>query len=138
MARGRSNQDTPQKSRVPVAQMTRYGRPMSQKPQPAQIQELLRLLHASYGGAECALDHRNAYELLAATILSAQCTDKRVNMVTPALFARFPTPERLAEAELAEVEDLVRTTGFFRNKAKNLIGMAQGLVRDHGGQVPGT
>lgn len=84
----------------------------------------------------CALDHANPYELLAATILSAQCTDVRVNLVTPALFARYPRPEDLARAEQEDVEALVRSTGFFRNKAKNLIGMARGLVERFGGDVP--
>lgn len=84
----------------------------------------------------CALDHRNAYELLAATILSAQCTDERVNMVTPALFARYPTPQDLAVAEPLEVEELIRSTGFFRNKTKSLLGMANGVVDRFGGDVP--
>lgn len=85
---------------------------------------------------KCALDHANPYELLAATILSAQCTDVRVNLVTPALFARYPRPADLAAAAQEEVEGFVRTTGFFRNKAKNLIGMAQGLVHRFNGEVP--
>lgn len=84
----------------------------------------------------CALDHRNPYELLTATILSAQCTDERVNMVTPALFARYPTPEDLAVAEPFEVEELIRSTGFFRNKTKSLLGMANGVVDRFGGEVP--
>lgn len=88
--------------------------------------------------AECALLAKNPFELLCATILSAQCTDVRVNLVTPALFRAYPTPERLAQAELESVMGLVKTTGFYRNKAKNLIGMALGLVRDHNGQVPKT
>jgi endonuclease-3 len=94
-------------------------------------------LTAEYPGAVCELDHEGPYQLLAATILSAQCTDKRVNMVTPALFARYPEPHDLAQADPAEVEEIVRTTGFFRNKTKNLIGMAQGLVEGYGGEVPG-
>ncbi len=98
--------------------------------------EILRRLEEAYPDAHCALDHRNAFELLVATILSAQCTDKRVNMVTPALFARFPDATALAEASQDEVEELVRTTGFFRSKAKNLIAMATALVERHGGQVP--
>ena len=77
----------------------------------------------------CALDHRNPYELLAATILSAQCTDERVNMVTPHLFARYPTPEDLAVADPLEVEDIIRSTGFYKNKTKSLIGMAGGCRR---------
>ncbi len=83
------------------------------------------------------MDHRNAYELLAATILSAQCTDVRVNMVTPALFARYGTPEALAEANPDELEEVIHSTGFYRNKARNLIGMAQGLVDRFDGEVPG-
>ena len=77
----------------------------------------------------CALDHRNPFELLAATILSAQCTDERVNMVTPHLFARYPTPEDLAVAEPLEVEEIIRSTGFYKNKTKSLIGMATGRRR---------
>jgi endonuclease-3 len=84
----------------------------------------------------CALDHRNPYELLAATILSAQCTDERVNMVTPHLFARYPTPEDLAAATPSEVEDIIRSTGFYKNKTKSLIGMASGVVERFGGEVP--
>ena len=97
---------------------------------------VLDRLLARYPDAHCALDFTNAYELLAATILSAQCTDKRVNLVTPSLFARYPDARALAVANQADVEDLIRTTGFFRNKAKSLIGMANGLVDSHGGEVP--
>ncbi|MFZ4518829.1 MAG: endonuclease III [Microthrixaceae bacterium] len=96
------------------------------------------LLALEYPEARCELDHRNAYELLAATILSAQCTDARVNMVTPALFARYPGPADLAEADPEELEELIRSTGFFRSKAKSLIGMANGLVDRFGGEVPGA
>ena len=99
---------------------------------------ILARLQTEYPGARCALDHADAYQLLVATILSAQCTDARVNQVTPAFFARFPRPEDLARAEQAEVEELVRSTGFFRNKARSLIGMAQALVAEHGGDVPRT
>lgn len=100
--------------------------------------EILARLKEQYPDAQCALRHRNAYELLCATILSAQCTDARVNMVTPTLFARYPTPYELARAEPADVEEIIKSTGFFRNKTKSLIGMAQALVGDHGGEVPGT
>ncbi len=89
-----------------------------------------------YPGAECELAHSNPYELLAATILSAQCTDARVNMVTPALFARYPTPHDLAEANPADVEEIVRSTGFYASKAKNLIGMARRVVDVYGGEIP--
>jgi len=84
----------------------------------------------------CALDHRNPFELLAATILSAQCTDARVNMTTPQLFARYPDAASLAAADLGELEELIRSTGFFRAKSRNLVGMAQGLVASFDGQVP--
>ncbi len=91
-----------------------------------------------YPDAHCELDHSNPLELLVATILSAQCTDKRVNIVTKALFARCRTVEDLATIPLPELEELVRTTGFFRNKAKNIRAMAAALLRDHGGNVPQT
>ncbi|HEX5971265.1 MAG TPA: endonuclease III [Gemmatimonadaceae bacterium] len=96
---------------------------------------LARLLER-YPDAHCALDFRNPFELLCATILSAQCTDKRVNMTTPALFARYPNAAALAEAKPEELEEIIRSTGFFRSKAKSLIGMAQALVERHGGEVP--
>jgi endonuclease-3 len=96
---------------------------------------LARLLER-YPDAHCALDFRNPHELLCATILSAQCTDKRVNMVTPSLFARYPDATALADAKPEELEELIRSTGFFRSKAKSLIGMAQALVERHGGEVP--
>ena len=94
-----------------------------------------RLL-AEYPGAHCALDFTDAFQLLCATILSAQCTDKRVNLVTPALFARYPDAVALAAADPAEVEEIIRSAGFFRSKTKSLIGMASGLVERHGGAVP--
>ncbi|CAN5907038.1 endonuclease III [soil metagenome] len=97
---------------------------------------VLDRLLARYPDAHCALDFTNAYELLSSTILSAQCTDKRVNMVTPALFQRYPDPQALAVADQAEVEEIIRSTGFFRNKAKSLIGMANGVVQTHDGEVP--
>jgi endonuclease-3 len=91
-----------------------------------------------YPEAICELDHKNPFQLLAATILSAQCTDKRVNMVTPALFKRYPTPKDLAEANLSELEEVVRSTGFYASKAKNLLGMAQRLVEVYDSEVPGA
>ncbi|NUO64968.1 MAG: endonuclease III [Gemmatimonadaceae bacterium] len=89
-----------------------------------------------YPDAHCALDHRDAFELLVATILSAQCTDKRVNMVTPVLFAKYPDARSLAAAAQEDVEEIIRSTGFFRNKAQNIIAMAGALVDRHGGEVP--
>jgi endonuclease III len=100
--------------------------------------EILARLKETYPHAQCALHHKNAYELLCATILSAQCTDVRVNLVTPTLFARYPTAFELARAEPSEVQEIIKSTGFFRNKTRSLIGMAQALVADHGGEVPRT
>ena len=98
--------------------------------------KILTLLKGEYPAARCELDYQTPYQLLVATILSAQCTDVRVNLVTPAFFVRYPTAASLAGAERSEVEDLIRSTGFFRNKAKSLIGMAQALVENHQGLVP--
>jgi endonuclease-3 len=100
--------------------------------------EIVQRLERVYPDAACALEHHNAFELLCATILSAQCTDARVNLVTPILFARYPTPEALARASQWSVEEIIRSTGFFRNKARSLIGMAQAIVANHGGRVPRT
>jgi len=108
----------------------------SAKARRQRTEEILARLRREYPKAHTALDHRNAFQLLVATILSAQCTDKRVNEVTPALFRRFPTPRELAAANLTELEELVRTTGFFRNKARALLGLGQALMAEHGGKVP--
>ena len=105
---------------------------------PARAAQIYDILAATYPDAHCALDHSGAFQLLAATILSAQCTDKRVNMVTPDLFTRYPDPAALAAAEQADVEQVIRSTGFFRNKATNLIAMAGAVVDRHGGEVPAT
>lgn len=101
-----------------------------------RAKEVARRLAELYPGAECELTHSNAFELLAATILSAQCTDARVNMVTPALFAKYPTPEALAVANPIEVEEIIRSTGFYQTKAKNLIGMARNVVERFDGEIP--
>lgn len=103
-----------------------------------QARDVLQRLLDEYPDAHCALDFTNSYELLVATILSAQCTDKRVNMVTPALFKKYPTPHALAKATQEDVEALIRSTGFFHNKAKSLIGMASAVVDNHGGAIPDT
>jgi endonuclease III len=113
-------------------------RPGGSRPASPPSAEILAALKTQYPDARCALDYRNAYELLCATILSAQCTDARVNMVTPILFARYPTPFELARARPEDVEEIIKSTGFFRNKTKSLIGMAQALVAEHGGEVPRT
>jgi endonuclease-3 len=105
---------------------------------PERIAEILRRLAAAYPNAECALLHRNAWELLVATILSAQCTDARVNLVTPELFRKFPTPQAMAEASLPAIEEEIRSTGFYRNKAKSISGAAKRIVEEFQGKVPRT
>jgi endonuclease-3 len=104
----------------------------------ARTRRIVRGLRRLYDDADCALHHRSALELLVATILSAQCTDERVNMVTPALFRRFPTAMDYADAKPAELEEAIRSTGFFRNKAKALLHLGRALVDEHGGEVPQT
>lgn len=108
------------------------GTPRSPKGRARVTHERLALEYE----AICELDHGNPFELLVATILSAQCTDARVNMTTPALFARYPDAQSLAAADLAELEELVHPTGFYKSKANNLVRMAQALLADHGGEVP--
>ncbi len=103
-----------------------------------QINEIVRLLLAEYPEASCTLDYGKAYELLFSVRLAAQCTDERVNQITPALFARFPTLESFAEADVAEVEQYVRSCGFFRSKARDIVACAQTLLAKHGGEVPRT
>jgi endonuclease-3 len=105
---------------------------------PERIAALLELLAAAYPNPECALHHRNAWELLVATILSAQCTDARVNLVTPALFKQFPTPTDFAHAPLVAIEEQIRSTGFYHNKAKSVNGAARNLMEDFAGKVPQT
>ncbi|WP_432821859.1 endonuclease III domain-containing protein, partial [Trichloromonas sp.] len=99
---------------------------------------LLAVLEELYPDARCALYFNNPFELLIATILSAQCTDVRVNQVTPGLFARYPDPAAIARADLGELEAAIRSTGFFRNKARNILGCALALLERHDGQVPRT
>jgi endonuclease-3 len=105
---------------------------------PDRVAAILKALDEAYPEVECALNHNSPWELLVATILSAQCTDVRVNMVTPALFKRFPTPAAMAKATLPEHEALIRTTGFFHNKAKSIKGAAQKIIAEFNGQVPQT
>lgn len=111
------------------------GRPSLEKRR-AVAAEVSRLLALRYPHPETHLTHRNPWELLVATVLAAQCTDERVNTVTPRLFAGWPGPADLAEAEIAEVEDCIRSTGFYRNKAKNLVAAARRIVDVYGGNVP--
>jgi endonuclease-3 len=103
-----------------------------------QARAIERSLRKAYPDAACELANHDAFELAVATILSAQCTDKRVNMVTPALFARFPDAPTLAAADQHDVEEIIKSTGFFRNKSQSVVGMARALVERHGGEVPRT
>ena len=105
---------------------------------PEQVRAIVEELKALYPDSLCSLQYEKDYELLFAVRLAAQCTDERVNQVTPALYARFPTLEALAGADVAEVERYVRSTGFFRAKARDIVLSAQMLLRDYGGRVPGT
>ena len=105
---------------------------------PDRVSEILRRLDERYPAATCALHHSSAWELLVATILSAQCIDARVNMVTPVLFEKYPTPDAFASLEPQDLEDDIRSTGFFRNKSKSLVGAARKVVNDFSGEVPRT
>jgi endonuclease III len=111
-------------------------RPRTAAERKLRLEKIFRLLDRLYPQASCALEHRNAWELLVATILSAQCTDVRVNMVTPGLFRKYPTVEDMAAASHAELADDIRSTGFFNNKAKSLIGAANRILHDFRSQVP--
>ena len=104
----------------------------------ARTAKVIAILEQLYPDAHCALDHHNPFQLLIATILSAQCTDVRVNMVTPVLFKKYPTPEALANAPQAAVEKIIQSTGFFRNKAKSIRESSADIVEKHGGKVPNT
>lgn len=110
----------------------------SKKARTERAEQVYNLLVKEYPEAHCELDFTNPFQLAVATILSAQTTDQRVNMVTPVLFDRYPTAKALASAQQEDVEGIIRTTGFFRNKAKNIIGFARSLMAEHGGHVPAT
>jgi endonuclease-3 len=127
------------KSVAPSASTKPITPPKSYDPtDPKRVNEILKRLNARYPGVTCALNHKNAWELLVATILSAQCTDVRVNMVTPELFALYPTPESLAKQKPETIEPIIKSTGFFRNKAKSIVGAAKAITEQFGGKVPQT
>jgi endonuclease-3 len=113
-------------------------RPKTAAERQARVQKIIELLDRTYPGATCALTPRDPWQLLVATILSAQCTDKRVNEVTPGLFRKYPTPTDFANASQAELAQDIRSTGFFNNKAKSIIGAARKILADFGGKVPRT
>ncbi len=116
--------------------MTTSGRKETATAKKARTAEILARLAAQYPDSRCALDYRSPFELLVATILAAQCTDERVNRTTPELFRRLPTLRHLAEAPIEEIEELVHSTGFYKNKARSLQGLAIALLAEHKGQVP--
>lgn len=118
----------------PKAKKGKTAKPLA----PERIAAILDALEKAYPKAVCALNHRSAWELLVATILSAQCTDVRVNLVTPELFKIYPTPEAMSKAPLPALEELIRTTGFFRNKAKSIQGAGRVVSQEYGGKVPQT
>jgi endonuclease-3 len=123
----------------PTAKPVRPRRPSrarARKPTPEYAREIYDRLAAHYPDARCALDYTTPFQLLVATILSAQCTDKRVNLVTPALFKKYKTPGALAAARPDELEALIKSTGFYRNKARSLVGMALAVAERHHGKVP--
>lgn len=117
---------------------SRPARPKTAAERRERFGEIYRILDGAYPGATCALQHRSPWELLVATILSAQCTDKRVNLVTPGLFEKYPTPQDFAAVRPEVLADDIRSTGFFNNKAKSIVGAAQTVIRDFKGQVPRT
>lgn len=119
---------------APKARSRKSAKPLA----PERIAAILDALRRTYPNVVCALTHRNAFELTIATILSAQTTDVNVNKVTPELFRLYPTPQRLSQASLPEIEAIIKSTGFFRNKAKNIQGAARTLVERFGGKVPQT
>ncbi|MCU1252328.1 MAG: endonuclease [Edaphobacter sp.] len=119
-------------TKTTVAKRSKTVKPTS----PERVAAILEILARTYPGVVCALNHKTAWELTVATILSAQCTDVRVNLVTPKLFKAFPTPRAMAAASLPELEELIRTTGFFRNKAKSIQGAARVVTEEFGGKVP--
>jgi len=121
---------------MPAAARRRRAR--SATPLPERAREIYVRLVEHYPDAHCALDFKSPFQLLVATILSAQCTDKRVNMVTPALFKRYRTPAALAVAKPEELEEIIKSTGFFRNKTKSLLGMSNAVAERHGGKIPDT
>jgi endonuclease-3 len=133
----------PKKSRKPALAKERRSSagkaPKGYNPiAPERVSEILKRLDATYPNVKCALHHNSAWELLVATILSAQCTDARVNMVTPVLFAKYPRVEDFARLTPEDLEPDIRSTGFFRNKSKSLVGAAKKIVSDFGGKVPDT
>jgi endonuclease III len=145
MARSKKKKPAPKKiapartaARVSSSKTRNRGSAAGRGTDPARVRAILKGLNEAYPDATCALTHENPFQLLIATILSAQCTDAVVNIVTKTLFAKYPTPKDLAHANPAEVEQEIRPTGFFRNKTKSIIGASKKLIEEFGGEVPRT
>jgi endonuclease III len=124
--------------KVKSSRKSRRTKSTPRKSDPARIKELLKRLEKAYPDAKCALTHINPFQLLVATILSAQCTDERVNMVTPGLFKKYPTPQDFVALRPEVLEAEIRSTGFYRNKTKSILGASQKIVKEFGGNVPRT
>ncbi len=122
----------------PKKQKAKTARKLDPAEEARRRERIMAGLDALYPNAECELDYKNPFQLLAAVILSAQCTDKRVNMVTPNLFARFPDAAAMAEADPVELQEIIKSTGFYRNKTKSLIGMSRAIMEDFDGRVPAS
>jgi endonuclease-3 len=137
-ARGRLAAKTPPKRKASAARIPPAKQAVALAGLRAQAKQVVRGLAKAYPDATCALTHQNAYQLIVATILSAQCTDERVNMVTPTLFAKYPDVRALTAADQGELEAMIRSTGFFRAKSTSLRGMAKGVVENFGGEIPRT
>ena len=130
-----ANTAKPKKPAPNPAKVAKFARESAAAKQKRTL-EIISRLHKEYPDAKCSLTFRNPYQLLVATILSAQCTDERVNQVTPALFKRFPKPNDLADTRPEELEEMIKSTGFFRNKTKSLLGMSNAVVERHKGKIP--
>jgi endonuclease-3 len=137
-AKGYQRRGSQEKTRPHSLLRAYVKRPKNAAERRARVAEILRRLDDMYPGATCALYHSNPWELLVATILSAQCTDKRVNEVTPGLFAKYPTPDDFAATRPEVLANDIRSTGFFNNKAKSIVGAAKKIVGEFGGKVPRT
>lgn len=134
MAQARVTSAKPKPKSAPPVTRRPAAEKLAQKQ--ARLGEVLRILERTYPESECSLTFKSPYQLLIATILSAQCTDERVNKVTPALFARFPGPQEMSRASVKEIEELIKTTGFYRNKAQSISECSRALVDRHAGNVP--
>ena len=134
----KSKSTRPKAVDIGAASRRRSPKPRKDYTSPGRLNRIFAALDQLFPRAECALHHSNAFQLLVATILSAQCTDERVNKVTPALFAKYPTPQDFAALKPEVLQEDIRSTGFFRNKAKSIVGAAKRIVDDFGGEVPRT